>query len=477
MVAEKVMDMLGQVTVEPCIMLFALGNTLISVQMSNLQIEKSCKVGSYFFSNGTTYANEVCENLSNGSFSEEQKQVQKITANVDMYSDLMKQIPLMVFALFLGPWSDQAGRKLLIAFPFFGNCLTCLGFLVNVYFFDQLYVEFLWIGEVVGAMFGYWVIFFLGVYGYVADNTSVESRTLRISIADGCYYAMASMGNYVNGLVYKRFSYYGNFGFALLAFAAGFLLAMFQLKETKKDQSKDEKEEKGLVSLENLTNSFKVLVKRREGSLRHIVILLVAAFMCGMLGYTRMDYLYLRRKFTWENDGEMVSWYTQLQSFLSIGQIFSLFLVLPLLLRFLKLHDMTIVLLAGCSMLIQALLYFFATSTKFILATIFFNLFAVLFSQPLRSSMTKIVGEGDVGAVFACVGSLQAVFGFLSPLYNKLYAATLDWNPGAVYLVASGFYLLMILIALYILIFLKGRKRINSGQDTSLVSLNHTEIR
>ena len=36
--------------------------------------------------------NQVCENLSNGSFSEEQKQVQKITANVDMYSDLMKQV-------------------------------------------------------------------------------------------------------------------------------------------------------------------------------------------------------------------------------------------------------------------------------------------------------------------------------------------------------------------------------------------------
>ena len=35
---------------------------------------------------------------------------------------------------------------------------------------------------------------------------------------------------------------------------------MFQLKETKMDQSKDEKEEKGLVSLENLTNSFKVSI-------------------------------------------------------------------------------------------------------------------------------------------------------------------------------------------------------------------------
>lgn len=474
MVMGKVTALLGQVTIEPCIMLFALGNTLISVQMSNLQIEKTCKVGSYFFSNGTTYGNEVCDNLSNGSFSGEQKEVQKITANVDMYSDLMKQVPLMIFALFLGPWSDAAGRKLLIAFPFFGNCLTCIGFILNVYFFDKLHVEFLWIGEVVGAMFGYWVIFFLGVYGYVADNTSVESRTLRISIADGCYYAMASIGNYINGLVYTRFSYYGNFGFGLLAFSLGFLLALFQLKEPQKEKSDagpGEGESKKLVSLENLTNSFKVLVKRRSGSLRHIVILLVAAFMCGMLGYTRMDYLYVRRKFTWENEGDMVTWYTRLQSYLSIGQIFSLFLVLPLLLRFLKLHDMTIVLLAGGSMLTQALLYFFATSTKFILATVFFNLFAVLFSQPLRSSMTKIVGEGDVGAVFACVGSLQAVFGFLSPLYNKLYAATLDWNPGAVYLVASGFYILMILIALYILIFLKKQERKESCQSTALASL------
>ena len=80
---------------------------------------------------------------------------------------------------------------------------------------------------------------------------------------------------------------------------------MFQLKETKKDQSKDEKERKGLVSLDNLTNSFKVcidtslllkhkynctlkvLVKRREGSLRHIVILLVAAFMVSIGGLSR----------------------------------------------------------------------------------------------------------------------------------------------------------------------------------------------
>ena len=58
-----------------------------------------------------------------------------------------------------------------------------------------------------------------------------------------------------------RFSYYGNFGFGLLAFVLGFLLALCQLKEPKKEKSNNGPGEGGenkLVSLENLTNSFKV---------------------------------------------------------------------------------------------------------------------------------------------------------------------------------------------------------------------------
>ena len=92
------------VTVEPAYMLFALGASLIGVQTSNLQIEKVCKVGGYFLGNGTTYEDEVslllpfmshvqvCDYLANGSFPDQQKAVQKVAANVDMYSDIMKQV-------------------------------------------------------------------------------------------------------------------------------------------------------------------------------------------------------------------------------------------------------------------------------------------------------------------------------------------------------------------------------------------------
>ena len=85
------------------------------------------------------------------------------------------QIPCVIFALFLGPWSDRAGRKLLILVPYVGYFLFCVAMLVNTYFFDELYVEFLWL-ENVSALCGSYVIFLIGCYGFLADTTSPETR-------------------------------------------------------------------------------------------------------------------------------------------------------------------------------------------------------------------------------------------------------------------------------------------------------------
>ena len=98
---------------------------------------------------------------------------------VDHYFTLklinLLKVPLVIFALFVGPWSDNVGRRRLLLFPFAGYFLTCISFILNVYFFDELYVEFLWF-ENVSACFGAYIIFFIGAYGYMADVTSVESR-------------------------------------------------------------------------------------------------------------------------------------------------------------------------------------------------------------------------------------------------------------------------------------------------------------
>ena len=82
----------------------------------------------------------------------------------------------MVVSLFLGPWSDRKGRKTLIMLPFVGYFLFCMVNITNCYFFYELYAEFLWF-ENVSSLFGGWVLFFIGCYGYLADTTSPESRS------------------------------------------------------------------------------------------------------------------------------------------------------------------------------------------------------------------------------------------------------------------------------------------------------------
>ena len=56
--------LLGTISVEPVMFLFSLGFALINIQMPTLYVQKTCKVGSYFWSNHT-FSHEVRKGLEN----------------------------------------------------------------------------------------------------------------------------------------------------------------------------------------------------------------------------------------------------------------------------------------------------------------------------------------------------------------------------------------------------------------------------
>ena len=51
--------MIGKIGIEPVVIMMNLGWSMYWVQTANLYIEKTCKVGSYFYGNGTTFSDEV----------------------------------------------------------------------------------------------------------------------------------------------------------------------------------------------------------------------------------------------------------------------------------------------------------------------------------------------------------------------------------------------------------------------------------
>merc|ERR1711892_912944 len=464
-------DFLKKMSVEPCIALFGLGWSLFGVQASTLYIQKTCKVGSFFFGN-QTFSIETCDNLFNGSFEDEQKIVQATTAKIEIVSQILRTIPMVIFALFLGPWSDKAGRKLLIMLPLIGESISTLSYIVNVYFFDELVVEFLWF-DAISSYFGGWTLVYIGAYGYIADTTSMKSRTVRIAVTDGTAAVTRTVGNFINPYIYAALGYYGSFGLGAACHLLAGIVAFFTIKNRKNPDYEGSKTK--LFDLKNVLESFKVLTKPRPENMRHIVIILVVCFqimMLGLSGAYSVEYLYIRRKFDFSDENTLITFYSQLGSFNNGIHILSMFIILPILVKFFKLHDISIVMLASVCAVLRAIVFCFATNLNILYTTLCLALFDNLLSQPLRSSLTKIVGSADVGKVFAAVGSLQAVMGFASPIFNIIYINTLDFYVGSVYLVVCGIFVVLLALLGYTYCFLR---KVDSRDNIALISVTKSE--
>ena len=95
----------------------------------------------------------------------------------------IKTIPPIIFALFIGPWSDKCGRKPLMILPMTGYIFFYLWMLINTIYFDELNAEYLMM-EVFAYWPGGWMCMFLGFYSYASDMSTPETRAIRIGILD-----------------------------------------------------------------------------------------------------------------------------------------------------------------------------------------------------------------------------------------------------------------------------------------------------
>ena len=68
-----------------------------------------------------------------------------------------------------------------------GQAITSLTLILNVKFFYDLPFEALYF-EYVNELSGNFVVYYLGVYSYMADITSTDERTARLGILDGMDY-------------------------------------------------------------------------------------------------------------------------------------------------------------------------------------------------------------------------------------------------------------------------------------------------
>lgn len=274
-----------EITVEPCVFVYYFCLTLSSLTVQNMHLEKSCRVNYQF-------SDEICDRIRDRNttgLEYELNQVQRLVAKVLAWKFPLQSAIPAVMILFLGAWSDKSRkRKIFIVSPIFGEILVNIGLLLSTYFFYDLSLFGTALLEALpSALFGSFIIMFLGFYSFLTDRTSVADRTYRLGLAGMCISLGGPLGTALSGVMLRALGYYGMFSLILGLHTINFLYGLFRLKDICVVKEPNSSEYKGKIVVFKkirevfvlVVNTVLVIIKPRPFMGRIQIFLLLALYL------------------------------------------------------------------------------------------------------------------------------------------------------------------------------------------------------
>ncbi|KAK8379478.1 hypothetical protein O3P69_019408 [Scylla paramamosain] len=446
----RVCEGVRAVTIEPVLFLYVLAAVMMGTISTNLLLDKICRE--------MAYPEEVCLNLTSYTTTEAEVQ-QRVTVTL-MYYNLITSLPSVLFALFLGSWSDRHGRKVPIVLPLFGNLMSSLVYVVNAYL-TTLPSSYLLFAGLPIALTGGMSTLLMACFSYVSDITRVRSRTTRIALLDLGFSLGSPIGILLSSIVYYYIGYLGIYTSGTCIFIIALLYVITCVKDTKGPSANPAglQQTSGvamgrmcadLFDTDNVRRSFATAFKRRPHKGRAKVLLLIAA-MCLMVmefGGIGMDYLYTKRMFGWTYNQ-----YVELSVTRLLIQLVVTSIVLPVLSYRLQVSD-TVLVLVGCVSKIMGMFVMgIATDPWFLYLSAIISSIGVLPLVITRSLISKTVPGEELGRIFSVLASFEAVIPLGSgPLYTAVYNGTIRTFPGAVYFLSAALYVVVECIFVWVFV-------------------------
>eukprot|EP00092_Neocalanus_flemingeri_P012562 GFUD01013540.1.p1 GENE.GFUD01013540.1~~GFUD01013540.1.p1 ORF type:complete len:490 (+),score=71.29 GFUD01013540.1:897-2366(+) len=418
-------------SIELAIAVHAFSSGLHNVIRTNLLIEKTCRVN-------LNLTDVVCDNIN--QYDKENDQVQEEVTTINLYFTFLSAIPCILMSIIIGPWSDKNGRKPVLLIPILGHIIAQCVYIFNVYFWSAS-AQYILLSAIY-SIFGGTTTLLIGVYSYIADTTSKEARTTRVAVLDVAIIIGWTSGNFVSAIVYEEWGFYGTFGTTIVLLALDFLFILFCLEESRKpadhaslfsSEENEEVEKLGLCS--KIGDVFHTVGGRREGHTRAIILLLLSLMTLFVAtGSADVNYLFTRKMFNWDE-----SIFTRVSTIITVIQSLSSLILLPILSYKLHVPDPVIGTMATFSSFAAILgIALSTTGTVYIFANCL-GLMSTQVSTVIRSLLSKVVPDTDLGKVYSMLGCLEAAIPLIaSPVLTIVYNSTLDTFPGAVYVTEAG---------------------------------------
>ncbi|XP_051972538.1 solute carrier family 46 member 3-like [Xyrauchen texanus] len=372
-----------------------------------------------------------CANTSSNQTSQ-QNEVQKAASIFSMYSDLFSMIPSLLVTLLLVAYSDQRGRKITIIMPLIGGLIYTLSFLAVSYFELNLYL--LIAASFVSALFGGIGTMLGGCFSYVADLCEDgKQKTLRMAVVDMVIGLLAGVASISTGYFLRAAGFNWPFFTSAMFQVVNLLYAIFILEETKViDRSETVACCRVLHKLVSGIYNLFAGGNRKTGWILVLMIVIFSTLSFSNTGGLSVITLYeLNKPLCWSEIlvgyGSAASLTVFLTSFVGV-YVFSRCL-----------SDMAIVFIGMLSVIIGLVMVAFAKTTVMMFLVRIPAMFAIMPFPILRSMMSKVVSKSEQGVLFACVAFTENLStNVASTVFSSIYAATVAWCPGFVFLLGAG---------------------------------------
>ncbi|XP_077361841.1 lysosomal proton-coupled steroid conjugate and bile acid symporter SLC46A3 [Festucalex cinctus] len=430
--------MKGLYLVEPVVALYAFSTYLtypLVLQYVYRRLWKQLTNSSYPVSDNTSTcatANASDHDNQTSYFQEVQEQASLFS----LYSQILSAVPSLLVTLLLVAYSDRAGRKVAIVMPLIGTLLYTLSLLLVSYF--ELNVYLLVGASLLSALFGGLGTFLGGCFAYVADLSDGGGRgmTLRIAGLDMMIGLLSGVAALSTGYFLRVAGFNGPFLTSAGCQSLVLLYAIFILEETVTQSDADSDDVGRWKAVRQMFSAIYRMFARAGAKRRTLLILLMfifTSFSFAAVGSLSLIVLYeLNEPLCWTEIligyGAALSTTVFLFSFAGVAAF-----------TYCGTSQLLMVLMGILSLATGMTMVAFSKTTLMIFLARIPMLLSIMPFSVLRSMMSKIISKSEQGALFALLSFAEVLTSNVSAaVFTTLYAATVAWCPGFVFLLGAG---------------------------------------
>ncbi|XP_065294034.1 lysosomal proton-coupled steroid conjugate and bile acid symporter SLC46A3-like isoform X1 [Dermacentor albipictus] len=428
-VGRRILDAVLLVRLEIFLALFILSRFMTMTPIQDLLLQKACL-------NRMHYNESICSHLDD--YEHIKTEAEKAASMTSMLRTIVSLAPGAIIAIFVGPWCDKYGYRTPLLSAMTGFLLsTALTMMTVYYMWMPLYVNIL--SSIPDGLSGGFIAVFTAIYSEATLTTNSESRRARFFALNFTMSLCSPLAGFSGGQLY------GHFGWMMVLYVSFVIasLSIVWVLVAIKDLVKPEHALDGpwvkfrnLFDVTNLAEGFRTSMKPRPNKGRAQLWCLFGAVCCVVFDLASLGtmYYYVRKMYSWT-----VAHYATVSSISSVSNVAMSVPIIYLFVKVLKISDPAMALVGVSFAVVQMTILGLAFKEWLYYLHCVFGIPTFLGQVGVRTHMSKLVGQDEVGKVFAFLASFDAVVPVLGEVFiTSLFNWSIDFLPGLPYLVAAG---------------------------------------